>query len=138
MQPAVAAEATHTENTPIASTQYVNDKVSSQVATLKKDMLTADDAVDARVKAIEAIVAITESIAPNLSTGTISLSHEPLYGSELIIFVNGLAYFLNDGAYTINTTLVTWDSVAAGFALSEVLEAGNTVTARYRYSTATA
>ena len=136
LQAAVAAEATHTENTPIASTQYVNDKVSSQVANLKKDMLTADDAIDARVSAIEAIVPTTESIVPNLTNGTISLSHEPLYGSELIIFVNGLAYFLNDGAYTVNTTLVTWDSVAAGFSLADVLEIGGTVTARYRYSTA--
>ena len=45
--------------------------------------------------------------------------------------------FVADGAMTISGKVLTWDNTAAGFKLTDVLDTGETVVARYQYTDST-
>lgn len=134
LQAKVNAEATHSANTLVASKQYVDDAVKVAVANAKKDTNAANRAMDARVDEIEAVTYITEKIAVNgTTTEKITLTQTPIVNNEIVIFVNGIGYFLIDGVYSISGKVITWNSTAAGFTLNEVID-GTTKNVIVKYS----
>jgi hypothetical protein len=62
------------------------------------------------------------------------LSHTPKATSNLEVLVNGVAYYLADGVFTISGTVITWNAVGAGFALGDVLGAGDVVVVKYQWT----
>lgn len=131
LQDTVAAEAAHSANTIIPSKQYVDDKILIASANATKDLREKDRAMDARVDELEAVTNVTEALA--VVEEDITLTQTPIATSELVVIVNGISYFLHDGVFTISGKVITWDNVAAGFTLAEVLDTGDTVTVRYQY-----
>ena len=135
---AVNAEAAASASTKFTSKQYVDDKVTSSVATLQATVADNNRAMDARVDAIEAVISEVERITP-VATGdpaveTVTLSHTPKATSNLEVLVNGVAYYLADGVFTISGTVITWNAVGAGFALGDVLGAGDVVVVKYQWT----
>jgi len=135
LQDVVAAEATHSASTQFTSKQYVDDAVKVAVANAKKDVRVANRAMDARVDELEAVTAVTEKLTVTVSNDveTVTLSQTPVATNEIVLGVNGVYYVLLDGAFSISGKVVTWNSTAAGFTLSEVLDAGDGVIAKYTY-----
>lgn len=135
LQATVAAEATHSATTLVASKQYVDDAVKVAVANAKKDTNAANRAMDTRVDEIEAITPVTEKLAVSgTTTETITLSQTPIVTNEIVVFVNGISYFLIDGVYSISGKVITWNGTAAGFTLNEVIDgATKNVIVKYSY-----
>lgn len=143
LQDVVAAEATHSASTQFTSKQYVDDAVKVAAANAKKDIRVANRAMDARVDELEAVTSVTESLAVTATTEndvtveTFTLSQTPIVTNEIVVYVNGIAYFLTNGVYSIADKVITWNSTAAGFTLSEVLDAGDSVVVKYQYRNTT-
>ena len=116
-----ASEGAATATTAVTSKRYVDDAISVAKANTQVELRTANDAMDGRVTKLEKVTEITERIAPDLTEGTIALSHVPFNNNEIYININGIMYNYTDGVFTINNGLISWNSVAAGFALSEVV-----------------
>ena len=155
VQAAVSAENAASGSTLIASKQYAEDqaKTAAAAAAVHATNYAYDlnRAMDTRVDELEAVTAITEKKAvvrdesdPSHIVETVEVSQLPITtvsagvgagrDNEIIMFVNGIGYFMSDGVYTLSGKVFTWDPVAAGFTLDEVLDAGNKfVTVKYKY-----
>lgn len=142
IQTAVAAESAASLNTVIPSKQYVDDATKVVAANAAVALVDAQREMDARVDAIEAVTEAFEHITPVSSTvggntvETITIGHAPIDPNRLIVTVNGIDYNSAHGQFTISGTTITWDSVAAGFALADVLDASDTVDVLYKWNDA--
>ena len=156
VQAAVSAESAVSAITLIASKQYAEDqaKTAAAAAAVHATNYAYDlnRAMDSRVDELEAVVSVTEKKAvviddsdPSHVVETIEISQIPITTSvvgrdnEIVIFVNGIGYFMSDGVYTLTGKVFTWDPTAAGFTLDEILDAGSKfVIVKYKYRNASA
>lgn len=137
IQGTVAAEAAASLNTKVASKQYVDDAVKVAAANATVAVNAANRAMDDRVDALEAVVreietATVTSTGSNPAVETITLSHTPSATGNLVVVVNGINYYLSEGAFTISGAVITWDSTAAGFTLAQAQ--ADTVKVHYTWS----
>ena len=140
IQTAVDAEAAASLNTVIASKKYVDDAGKVVAANAVVALANANRAMDTRVDAIEAVTEAFEHVAPVSSVvgsdtvETITIGHTPIDTAKVVVTVNGINYNLAHGQFTITGTTITWDATAAGFALADVLDAGDTVDVSYKWN----
>jgi len=136
---AVAAEAAATLATPVTSKRYVDDQITYNIAqerlAVNQKLKKVDDRVD-RVESIEDIIERIQ-VAKNAESFTTKKKPYTTVEDEIIVFINGIAYFSSDGVFTItnNDTNVTinWQGLAAGFYLQDVMPNGGYVTVKYKY-----
>lgn len=153
VQATVSAESAASGTTLIASKQYAEDqaKTAAAAAAVHATNYAYDlnRSMDARVDELEAVTSMTERKAvvkdesnPDNIVETIEVSQTPITvastangrDNEIVIFVNGIGYFMSDGVYTLQGKVFTWDPVAAGFTLDEVLDTGSKfVVVKYKY-----
>lgn len=136
---AVAAEAAATLATPVTSKRYVDDQITYNIAqerlAVNQKLKKVDDRVD-RVESIEDIIERIQ-VAKNAESFTTKKKPYTTAEDEIVVFINGIAYFSSDGVFTItnNDTNVTinWQGLAAGFYLQDVMPNGGYVTVKYKY-----
>ena len=136
LQAVVAAEPAATISTKVASKQYVDDAVKVAVANASKALREANRDMDNRVDAIEATRSTVETVTPAItaSSETLTLSHTPSVTDSVIVVINGISYYLDEGAFTISGDVITWDATAAGFSLDDVVTAGDSIKVHYTYT----
>lgn len=142
IQAAIAAESAADANTKFASKKYVDDAILGAKGIAAQELVDAQRELDGRIDALESVTNVTERIVPVTVAGdpavtTITLSETPINVAQLEILVNGVSYFVADGVMSISNKVITWDDTAAGFKLTDVLDSGEAVVARYQYTDTT-
>ena len=132
IQAAVAAEAVHTENTPFASTQYVDDAVTQAKADLTKSIVDKEYDMDDRVVALEIVTDKVEVLTP--VGNVITLSETPINGT-LAIEINHAVYRAQIGDFSLSGTTVTFPAGSFGDTPSlTVADIADSVIATYKYN----